>query len=1645
MAIKNERIFGLAVPLSLADISDRKEALLNINLDNRDLNIIRGLSSSGFDTLDLQTLSNLNVPIWKTFDRYITDVLTYNSQLSLSAGIDFRTRGNLQVLGPVSSTAFRYALLDISSQTPILRWGDISTSRVSSWSSINDAIVYGADVEINAKLSIGSLRTRAIPQERTFSSETPTHKIKLNINGVEKFLLVMKGIPIRFKGFFRDFTATIGYSGGALVSWRIYNTDGTGSIQDFPNIVTSSGNSTLNYGSPFSSAKTIEIYKNPDEVSSISLNNCSIQELPKSRLNNLTTFTFQSNGLIECPNFVFFTPAVRTLRIQNNPFFSSNEPTRRYFSEEISRNFPPSIRTLDIVGCFKGGFVQHTLRNLGSLSTLTASRSTFNGAYFYPDSSNPDGELPTFYGISGNPGSHSLTTVSFTDNDFRTIPAGRQGGIDLNPFDPPSGQTFPEKGYRITYSGDGTYVDGDYPDVTLISSTGSGIDATAKVTVSDGFVAFVQIENPGRSYGVGDILSIPGNALGNISAPAATIEVLKIFNTLSVEELTSIVSLGLSSNNSLGASKKFFTLNCGDNIETVNVTYTQLPIANCSNFSSLTTYTAEWGSNRRSLHSQWNGYIGRGSVSEIAVANPGTGGYSNGNVAITGGDGSGLVINITTSGGQVIGATIVDAGEDYKRDLTGTIVIPGGNNDATINILDNTYPRSDLENFKFANCGSLTAQRNYGSDIRGFLPRYFGCPNLSEYDFHATSNIVAGRPGKRKIIKLFDTGGIINPLGGYSIENQNGNSSPGYTPGTYIVQDDTTLSNPIQPAIAEVIVGSNGFPSSYTIVSGGSGYLLTDQLHFPAAEFNPPNQNNLDKNLIVDIINVTGGAETTENGNFVPSTTFNLTDNGKGSFCGINARVEITTNASGVITGYSLSSPGIDYLDNEYVVFDVPLQAGGTGEVKIQIQEAEKAKILYNDQFSTNTSISNVDININNSNFKGEIESDAFAPLKSSMSYLRLLAGGRITGSFPNIEDNTALRTVYSYSQGWSGDVPSFSQATNLSEVYLYNNKFTGEFKLTDKPSLNYVNLNDNDLESFSDGISLTGLEYLYLSNNSFGRNLETGEDDFVTGIFPDLSAATPNVRYVELNNNNFTNYLSGTFSGLFRLVSFDISNNKLSQTSIDQILYDFVDNYNASPRGGVLINLQGPNMSAPSQFPPINGTLLDVNDPTAPTFSVGTITSLGGKIIGSPINTSLVPVTKKYSGVSTSSDGDGVGATFTIDVVSSPSFQNVLKSIDPIGSPDVLPGRVETIPGTFAWSGGSNSIALNAGSYTLTHDTAGASSLGQGTTGSGAQISFDIEEDGIPQGAVSVVISGDDGINPMTQGYVAGAIYSTTGTGSGLRIRVLTINAFGGVNTAEIVSGFEGFGYGIPSGSETVTLSDPITGGVSTPSSNAEVTVTVRRNFNPINLSLVSGGSSFTLQNNTDRIVLNMNTGGTGAQSGNYLLVNIGSIEEYTNGTAIYSVTSPNGSGAQLQVTVANGGASIGASNGITATVVNIPDNGGYVPGDLLTASLPGEGSASNLDVFFEVDEVIEDYYQPGDITYVVTQINTVGEGYANGDIIITSNTIEFLDTNGNTVFQSLEFDVSSIQQLINKSVKRGQGAVEFLRSKGWTVQVSS
>lgn len=428
MSIKNQRIFGLDVNVSLADVENRTQALTNLGLDTRDLDLIRGIADAGVSSDDLQCVSNLTRPVYKTFDRYINDTSKYNDILSKSAGVDAQIQGNLDISGGLSGSAIKFQKLEgdlTLNATTTLKWGDISTSRVSSWSSLpvgatpaeTDPILYGSSVRIGGSLGTGKLKTRQVPIPKTFDSEVATHKIKVNLNGNTRYIYAMKGIPLIFKGFFRNFDATIGLtgvSGNTKVSWRIVPLDGS-TPESFANIGTTS-TSTLQYRSPFSKERNIEVYFNPANISRLTFPRVNINQLPSIKLNNLVNIDISSNQFRNFPDLKTLGPNLQTIELSYNNFFQSSIETERTFNENVLAKIPTNVVSLTMRSCFYGS-ITADLTTLTSLQTLNISKE--GTPYFYPDSNDPQGNLPLV--------APSVRTYTAYNNDFRTIPSDNVG------------------------------------------------------------------------------------------------------------------------------------------------------------------------------------------------------------------------------------------------------------------------------------------------------------------------------------------------------------------------------------------------------------------------------------------------------------------------------------------------------------------------------------------------------------------------------------------------------------------------------------------------------------------------------------------------------------------------------------------------------------------------------------------------------------------------------------------------------------------------------------------------------------------------------------------------------------------------------------------------------------------------------------------------------------------------------------------------------------------------------------------------------------------------------------------------------------------------------------------------------------------
>lgn len=427
MALRNPKIFGLDVTKNLADVKDKEIALEFLNIPRRTLNVIQGSANAGATRGDWVSLSRLTDPIYKTLDRSFQESSSYGGLLDSRAGTERTLFGNLNINGSISGNAVRFRYVDFA--TSAVKIADISTSRVSAWSSsaspatATSPISYGARVSIRSTgaLQFGTqsgtsgprLQTSITPQVKEFDSEFPTHKISCTIGGSTVVLYAMKGIPVVFTGFFRDLDATINLTdliSNTPASWKIVE---TGNANNFSNF-TNQGNttSTINYRSSISRERYIQFYYNPDNIQRITLTSANITELPVVKFNAATHINFSSNQLREFPDLTTITPSLISLNLIANPLHQSSISTERKLNQSVVDKIPTNLTELYLAQTFYGSITQNIIATrFAGLKVLYLSRG--GGQYFHPDSDDGNCELPNV----------PITCESYQvqNNDFRAF------------------------------------------------------------------------------------------------------------------------------------------------------------------------------------------------------------------------------------------------------------------------------------------------------------------------------------------------------------------------------------------------------------------------------------------------------------------------------------------------------------------------------------------------------------------------------------------------------------------------------------------------------------------------------------------------------------------------------------------------------------------------------------------------------------------------------------------------------------------------------------------------------------------------------------------------------------------------------------------------------------------------------------------------------------------------------------------------------------------------------------------------------------------------------------------------------------------------------------------------------------------------
>ena len=446
MTIKNPKLFGLDANRALADVKNKTLALKNLGISPLDLEVINGARNAEtpvtFD--DWRSFSRLESPLWKTLDRYNSDSNVYSNATVDRAGTNTMLFGNLVINGKLSGNAIRYRYIAGSGAGAETKIADISTSRVSAWSSsvpepipATAAISYGSRIGIRSggRLKFGTsttgaagehqLKTSLVPQATEFAAELPTSKIQAKINGKTIEFYAMKGIPLSFRGLFRSFSGSVGVNyitvGGSQIqpSWKVSRVDGGGS-SSFPDTT------SISFSSVRTRERTINLYYPSDKFNSISLSSANIFEIPTAIFSGLTQLYLQWNELRNFPDLTTIAPILTTLDISHNYFHQSETSTERRFNAAIAAKIPTSVTNLNMGGTFYGSITQNIIAdrftNLQNFSLYRAGR-----AYFHSDSSD---QSPGNCTVPNVP--NTVTTFNIQSNDFNRFDNGANGTSRFN-------------------------------------------------------------------------------------------------------------------------------------------------------------------------------------------------------------------------------------------------------------------------------------------------------------------------------------------------------------------------------------------------------------------------------------------------------------------------------------------------------------------------------------------------------------------------------------------------------------------------------------------------------------------------------------------------------------------------------------------------------------------------------------------------------------------------------------------------------------------------------------------------------------------------------------------------------------------------------------------------------------------------------------------------------------------------------------------------------------------------------------------------------------------------------------------------------------------------------------------------------------
>lgn len=374
-------IQGLRVTLRAADVADPVEALRNLNINILDLDRIRGIAEEGVLPEDIRTLSNLSSDLEKELIGVFDETRNYTNYLSVLNDGRSAVDGNMTANASIIAASFKFNAVAANNS---LISSELSTSRVSAWSSIGGSLYYGSKVTVGNQVELSKLTIDRPIKQRRFESEIPTHKVRIRIDGVDYDAYAMKNIPVKLTGYFSSarniyFTVTNAGSGAFLrPSWVVTDLDNNNTVT-FQNRLASTGtnrNSTITILGSRAKEKSIEFFYPVANIVGVNLPNMRLYDFPTVEFPALKTATLFGSDFKEMPNFSKYTPALETLDISNTNLMRSNNPDLRSFNNSVVAKLPVSLKTLRMTACYAGD----SSANLSVIDSLTTFVARGDGA-----------------------------------------------------------------------------------------------------------------------------------------------------------------------------------------------------------------------------------------------------------------------------------------------------------------------------------------------------------------------------------------------------------------------------------------------------------------------------------------------------------------------------------------------------------------------------------------------------------------------------------------------------------------------------------------------------------------------------------------------------------------------------------------------------------------------------------------------------------------------------------------------------------------------------------------------------------------------------------------------------------------------------------------------------------------------------------------------------------------------------------------------------------------------------------------------------------------------------------------------------------------------------------------------------------------